>query len=143
MLRRLTSWLFAILLPMGASSLWAQNVGAMTNLNQTISGTWNFTANNTHTGNETFANITVSGTCGGCGSAAFTPQTNGSNNSTTTGLNFLSSSVDAVGLHITASNPSGTQEKFEITGTYSGTVGFLTGCSSGLTAGAICYWNGS
>jgi hypothetical protein len=52
-----------------------------------------------------------------CGSGTFTPQTNGVTNATTTGLNFITSTVNTDGLTITPSNPATTQEKMEITGT--------------------------
>jgi len=49
-------------------------------------------------------------------------QTNTSNNSSQTTLNFETSTANTVGLTITPSNPSGGIEKEEVTGAYSGTL---------------------
>jgi hypothetical protein len=59
------------------------------------------------------------------GSAAFCPgtgsgsgptlETAGTNNASQTALNFIPSSADAMGLHITPSNPATSSEKFEVT----------------------------
>lgn len=56
----------------------------------------------------------------GTGTLSLSPfATNGTNN-TSAGLNFLTSTTNNVGLTATPSNPSTNGEKFEITGTYSG-----------------------
>lgn len=60
-------------------------------------------------------------------------QTNGVNNTSQSGVNFINSSVNAVGLVATVSNPSTNQEKIEITGSYSGS----TGSASNLLGGAL------
>lgn len=65
--------------------------------------------------------------CGG-GGGSTTIETNGVANSTQTLLNFITSTTNAVGLTITPSNPSGGEEKFEITG------GSYTGNSATSTA---------
>lgn len=71
------------------------------------------------------------GTCG----SAFTPQTNGTNNATLTGINFINSTANTVGLTITASNPGTTQEKFEITGaSYTGNAATATNLAGTFTA---------
>jgi hypothetical protein len=53
-------------------------------------------------------------TCTGSGGGA-TLQTNGTNNSSQSTLNFVNSSTDAAGLHVTASNPTGGNEVHEVT----------------------------
>jgi len=49
-------------------------------------------------------------------------QTNTSNNSSQTTLNFETSTTNSIGLVVTPSNPSGGIEKEEVTGTYSGSI---------------------
>jgi hypothetical protein len=51
-----------------------------------------------------------------------TLQTNGSNNSSQTALNFLTSSANTSGLVATPSNPSAGGERIEVSGTYSGSL---------------------
>lgn len=55
-------------------------------------------------------------------SSGTTLQTNGVNNTSQTALNFITSTVNAAGLTATPSNPSTSNEKFEITGSYSGSI---------------------
>jgi hypothetical protein len=56
-----------------------------------------------------------------------TLQTNGTNNSSQSVLNFITSTVNSVGLTITPSNPSGGQEQLEITGAnYNGNASTAT-----------------
>lgn len=120
----------------------------------------NFTYSNPTGGNETF---TVSGTLGNSGlqyplttvnsqnctlgSTCTIPfQSNGTNNTSQAGINFINSVTNAVGLSATFSNPGTNQEKLEITGnSYTGnaaTASTLLGCSPS-TPGDLCYWNGS
>lgn len=67
--------------------------------------------------------------------SAFTPQTNGTNNATLTGINFINSTTNSVGLSVTASNPGTTQEKFEITGgSYTGNAATATNLAGTFTA---------
>src|SRR6185437_14391734 len=54
-------------------------------------------------------------------------QTNGVNNTTSTSQNLITSTTNADGLTVTPSNPGTNQEKMEITGTYTGSVGSVTG----------------
>ena len=55
-------------------------------------------------------------------------QTNGTQNTAVSGLNFETSTANSVGLTITPSNPGTTAEKFEITGgAYTGTAANLSG----------------
>ncbi len=61
-------------------------------------------------------NLTLSGTCTGCGSTGVTLQTNGTNNGVQTTLNFITSTVNAAGLAATPSNATST-ETIEISGT--------------------------
>lgn len=63
--------------------------------------------------------VDAGATCG-TGGGGFTPQTNGTNNASLAGLNFITSITNAAGLTLTPSNPSTTTEQMEITGTYSG-----------------------
>ena len=58
---------------------------------------------------------------GGTGTA-FNPQTNGVNNTSQAGLNFITSTTNSDGLTVTPSNPATSQEKMEITGNYSGVL---------------------
>lgn len=60
-----------------------------------------------------------------------TIQTIGSNNTSQSLLNFIASTTNAAGLAITPSNPSGGQEKLEITGAYTGPAAWAN-----ITAGA-------
>lgn len=70
---------------------------------------------------------TLNLTCSGCSSGGVTFQTNGTNNSSQTGLNFLNSTTNSVGLMVTASNPSTTGERFEVTGAnYTGNAATAT-----------------
>lgn len=80
-----------------------------------------------------------------CGGTPPTIQTNGVSNSTQTTLNHINSTVNAVGLTATFSNPTGGNEKLEITGgSYSGTAALATAaagtpglCSAGQGATGI------
>lgn len=74
-------------------------------------------------------------------------QTNTTPNTSQNGVNFLTSTTNSVGLTVTPSNPSGNQEKFEVTGlSYAGnaaTATTLNGCTTNSTPGSICVWNGT
>lgn len=59
---------------------------------------------------------------GGSVATGITLQTNTANNTDQTTLNFQTSVANAIGLVITPSNPSGGNERFEITGSYSGPI---------------------
>jgi hypothetical protein len=78
-------------------------------------------------------NITDAGAVCAGGTGLTVVQTNGTNNASMTGLNFITSTVNAAGLTITPSNPATTSEKMEITGTYSGTI------SSGQVTAGLGY----
>lgn len=100
-------------------------------------------------GNAGLANssVTLNSQAVALGASANIPfQTSTVNNSSLAGLNFVASSADAVGLHIASSNPSGIQERFEVTGSsYTGnaaTATNLAGCA-GATLGDTCYYGGS
>ena len=56
------------------------------------------------------------------GGGGITLQTNGSNNTSQSALNFITSTTNSVGLTATPSNPATSSEKIEITGTYSGGI---------------------
>jgi hypothetical protein len=60
--------------------------------------------------------VPADSSCFGGGGSSVTIQTNGASNSSQTTLNFITSTTNSVGLTITPSNPSGGNEKFEITG---------------------------
>lgn len=72
-------------------------------------------------------------------------QTAGTNNTDPKNINFVPSTVDSTGLHVTPSNPSTNTEKFEITGTFgSGVTNITPGanvtCSplvAGVCTGAV------
>lgn len=64
---------------------------------------------------------------GNCFSGAVTISTNGVSNAIQTTLNFVTSSTNAVGLTVTPGYSSGGVETFEITGSYSGSLGSATG----------------
>ena len=86
--------------------------------------------------------IVTSGAGGGGGSLEV--QTNSTDNSSQSLLNFLTSTANSVGLTITPSNPSGGVQKFEITGgSYSGTAANATVASNslGLKFGATSIAN--
>ena len=83
-------------------------------------------------GSYTISSITVNAqgiiTAASSGSgSSFTVQTNGTNNASSSALNFLTSTANSVGLTITPSNPSSTGEKLEITGNYTGPYSSLSG----------------
>lgn len=65
----------------------------------------------------------VSGTGAACGTggSGITLQTNGTNNTSQSALNFITSTTNADGLTVTPSNPTSSSEKFEITGTVNAT----------------------
>ena len=75
------------------------------------------------------------------GGSSITLQTNGVNNVTQTSLNFITSTTNAIGGTITPSNPSGSQEIFELTGRITPTGGG-TGLSS-PTAHSLLVTEGS
>jgi hypothetical protein len=52
---------------------------------------------------------------GSAGIGGVTIQTSGTNNTTQTNLNFVASSTDAAGFHVTPSNPTSGNEMFEVT----------------------------
>ena len=84
------------------------------------------------------APIVVSGntiSCPTCGVGAIPFQTNSVNNTSQTGLNLLTSTVNAVGLTVTPTNPGTNTETFEITGAaYNGNAATATNVPfSGLT----------
>ena len=54
-------------------------------------------------------------------------QTNGTNNTTSTSQNLITSTTNSIGLTATPSNPGTNQEKIEIGGTYSGSLASGTG----------------
>ena len=64
----------------------------------------------------------------------------GTNNSSQNGINFIASTVNALGLVVTPSNPSSNNVKFEITGPSFGTVTHTTGSLGG---GQQVYGSGS
>lgn len=77
---------------------------------------------------ETSTAWTLADAGAACGSGSGpTIQTNGTNNSSQSALNFITSTTNSVGLTATPSNPTGGNEKFEITGTYTGTATGLSG----------------
>ncbi len=83
-------------------------------------------------GSYTISSITVNAqgviTAASSGSgSSFTVQTNGTNNASSSALNFLTSTTNSDGLTITPSNPSSTGEKLEITGNYTGPYSSLSG----------------
>jgi hypothetical protein len=63
------------------------------------------------------------GACATPSGSAFTPQTNGTNNTTLTGINFIPSTANVDGLTITPSNPATVNEIYEISGTTNATGG--------------------
>ena len=70
-------------------------------------------------------------------------QTNTTNNTSQAGVNFLTSTANAVGLTVTPTNSATNAMKFEVTGTaFTGTAANLAGCT-GTAAGDICIYNGS
>lgn len=72
----------------------------------------------------------TSGTGFGC-NTLITVETVGTNNSSQALLNFIASTTNSVGLTVTPSNPSGGQEKFEITGSsYTGNASTATNLST-------------
>lgn len=89
----------------------------------------------------------LSGSYPNPGFAASTFQTNSGNNTSQTGLNFLTSTTNSIGLTATPSNPGTNQEKFEITGTYSGSLASGTGFTKPqLPTGLLScteVWSGS
>jgi hypothetical protein len=96
--------------------------------------------------NAALANVatTVNGQTCTLGSTCTIPfTTNSAPNSSQNGIDFITSTTNAIGLTVTPVNSGPTkQERFEITGTYTGTASGLTGCSPS-TAGDLCYWTGS
>lgn len=78
------------------------------------------------------ASVTINGTAVALGASGNIPiQTNGSNNTSMAGLNMKPSTVNAVGLTVTPTNPGTNQETFEITGgTYTGTASKATQLAS-------------
>jgi hypothetical protein len=82
-----------------------------------------------------------------------TIQTKGTNNSSQSALNFLTSSADVSGLTVTPSNPSAGGERMEVSGTYSGAVSssqVTTGlgytpanCTAGTSASDCLVLDGS
>ena len=90
----------------------------------------NFSGTTIGTGDIKFHDGTVQST-------AATPfQTNTSNNTSQTGLNFLTSTANAVGLTVTPTNAGGTNtEKFEVTGSsYTGNAATATVSASQVSA---------
>lgn len=69
------------------------------------------------------------GACATPSGSAFTPQTNGTNNTTLTGVNFITSATNVDGLTVTPSNPATVNEVFEVSGTTN-----ATGGGTGLSA---------
>jgi hypothetical protein len=78
-----------------------------------------------------------SGACGGSGGSVEI-QTIGTDNSSQALLNFITSTVNAVGFTITPSNPSGGEEQFEITGNYLGSAQ-VPQCDADGTSGGVAY----
>jgi len=77
---------------------------------------------------------------GSCQSISVTTPTfevNGTNNSTQTFLNNITSTVNAVGLTVTPSNPTTGNVKFEITGAYTGNATTATTATNLAGAGTI------
>lgn len=72
-------------------------------------------------------NLTVA-SCSGC----FPIQTNSTNNTSQAGLNLLTSTANAVGLTVTPTNSATNQEKFEVTGSYNGSIGAASQLPSGI-----------
>lgn len=77
----------------------------------------------------------VGTTASACSGTSVTFKHNGSNNSSQSILDAINSTVNAVGLTATASNPSGGQIKIEITGgSYTGNAATATSATSATTA---------
>jgi hypothetical protein len=78
---------------------------------------------------------------GGGGGGSISLETNSSPNTAQDGLNFVTSSTNAVGLVITPLNPSDGIERFEVSGTYTGTASALAGtptlCQTGYAPTGI------
>jgi hypothetical protein len=68
-------------------------------------------------------------------------QTNGTNNTSQGGINFITSTVNAIGLTITPSNPGTNQEKFEVNGAYTGNAATATALAATPTqCSGAGYW---
>ncbi len=100
-------------------------------------GVEQFTLNNTTT--------TVNGqSCALAGTCTIPFQTGGINNTSTGGLNFITSTVNVTGLVATHSNPGTNQEKVEISGTTnatSGGTGINTSASTGVPQIGAGTWS--
>ena len=91
------------------------------------------------------ATTTVNSQSCALGSTCTIPfQTNSVNNTSQAGINLLTSTANTVGLTVTPTNSATNQEKFEVTGSYSGTLGSATGLPistgvSGLGTGIATF----
>jgi hypothetical protein len=78
-----------------------------------------------------YPSTTVNGQGCTLGSTCTIPfQTNSSSNTSQAGINFLTSSTNAVGLAVIPHNPGTNQERFEVTGAYTGNVATATALAS-------------
>lgn len=83
-----------------------------------------------------------SNNCATPSGSGVTIQTNGTSNSSQTLLNMITSTTNSVGLTVTPSNPSGGEEKFEITGSsYTGNAATATTATTATNLGGTTSYS--